>query len=103
MVNGALYGHGDYELNSPVSHLQCTKIIWQTKIQKEKDTHGLKSKTLLPNRLPQRMEPLPSHRETIVHVNRDKENVRNAKTFSSKKSKLSDLNITETCKVLGLP
>ena len=49
MVNGALYGHGDYELNSSVSHLQCTKIIWQNKNQKEKDTllqrfltHGLK-------------------------------------------------------------
>jgi hypothetical protein len=27
------------------------------------------------NQLPQRMEPLPSHRQTIVHVNRDKENV----------------------------
>jgi hypothetical protein len=38
LVNGALYGHGDYELNSSVSHLQCTKIIWQSKNQKEKDT-----------------------------------------------------------------
>jgi hypothetical protein len=28
----------DYELNSSVSHLQCTKIIWQSKNQKEKDT-----------------------------------------------------------------
>jgi hypothetical protein len=29
--------------------------------------------------------------------------VRNAKTFSFKKSKLNDLNIAETYKVLGLP
>jgi hypothetical protein len=28
----------DYELNSSVSHLQCIKIIWQSKNQKEKDT-----------------------------------------------------------------
>ena len=53
LVNGALYGHGNYELNSSVSHLQCTKIIWQSKNQKEKDnllqrflTHGLRKQNV---------------------------------------------------------
>ena len=40
-------------LTRPVSHLQCTKIIWQSKHQKEKDTllqrfltHGLKKQNV---------------------------------------------------------
>jgi hypothetical protein len=37
-VKGALYGHGDFELNNVVCHMQCTKIIWQNKSQKEKGT-----------------------------------------------------------------
>ena len=38
LVKGALYGHGDFELNNVVCHMQCTKIIWQNKSQKEKGT-----------------------------------------------------------------
>ena len=38
LVKGALYGHVDFELNNVVCHMQCTKIIWQNKSQKEKDT-----------------------------------------------------------------
>ena len=38
LVKGALYGHGDFELNNVVCHMQCEKIIWQNKSQKEKDT-----------------------------------------------------------------
>ena len=36
LVNGALYGHGDFELSQSVKHLQCTKVIWQMKTEKEK-------------------------------------------------------------------
>jgi hypothetical protein len=36
LVNGALYGRGDFELSSPLSHLQCSKITWQSKSEKEK-------------------------------------------------------------------
>jgi hypothetical protein len=36
LVNGALHGHGDFELSSPLSHLQCFKITWQSKSEKEK-------------------------------------------------------------------
>ena len=49
LVNGALYGHGDFELSSSVSHFQCTKALWQIKSEKEKAfalqkflTHGRK-------------------------------------------------------------
>ena len=36
LVNGALYGHGDFELSSPLSHLQYSTITWQSKSEKEK-------------------------------------------------------------------
>jgi hypothetical protein len=36
LVNGALHGHGDFELSSPLSHLQCSKITSQSKSEKEK-------------------------------------------------------------------
>ena len=98
LVNGALYGHGDYELNSSVSHVQCIKIIWQNKNQKEKDTllqrfltHGLKKQNVATKSVTSTDGTI-----TIPQTNncarkpRQRKCVRNAKTYSSKKSKLND-------------
>ena len=37
LIKGALYGHGDFELDSSLLKLQCTKALWQSKIEKEKE------------------------------------------------------------------
>ena len=37
LIKGALYGHGDLELNHNVLHLRCTKQNWQAKTEKQKN------------------------------------------------------------------
>jgi hypothetical protein len=85
-------------LTRPVSHLQCTKIIWQSKHQKEIDTllqrfltHGLKKQNVATKSVTSTDGTL-----TIPQTYKcarkpgQRKRVRNAKTFSAKKSKLND-------------
>ena len=37
LIKGALYSHGDFELDSSLLKLQCTKAQWQSKTEKEKE------------------------------------------------------------------
>ena len=93
LIKGALYGHGDFELDSHLLNLQCTKAQWQSKTENEKENLFKKFLSFGTKQPPQKFvtstdgKLLLPKTATVARKPGQKRRIKSTKTVTNKRQK----------------